>query len=194
MREQLLVEKYHAAPDAVTGWGVGGPARGRPARLGTLKLGDIEIHDIAGDLFTGEKGAFADADVSGNLGAGVLKRFTVAFDYSARRMYLAPNAAFARADAHDRSGLWLMGDDEAFRVADVAAESAAASAGLHVDDRIVTINKQPVAARTLDEWRKFLRETPAATKLVMGYRRGNVEKSATLVLADRIPPAFISSP
>lgn len=193
VREQVLVEKYHAAPDAVTGWGVGGPARGRPVRLGTLKLGDIEIHDIAGDLFTGEKGAFADPDVSGNLGGGVLKRFTVAFDYSAKRMYLAPNAAFARADAHDRSGLWLMGDDEALRVADVARESAAAAAGLRVDDRIVTINKQPVAARTLDAWRKFLRESPVATRLQIGYRRGSVEKSAMLVLADRIPPTFISS-
>ena len=86
-----------------------------------------------------------------------------------------------------------MGDDEALRVADVARESAAAAAGLHADDRIITINKQPVAARTLDEWRKFLRETPAATRLQIGYRRGSVEKSATLVLADRIPPTFISS-
>jgi hypothetical protein len=32
VREHDLVKRYRAAPEAVTGWGVGGPARGRPVR------------------------------------------------------------------------------------------------------------------------------------------------------------------
>ena len=66
--EHDAVSRYQAAPEAVMGWGVGGPSRGRPARFGTLRLGDLDIEHIAGDLYTGNKGAFASADISGNLG------------------------------------------------------------------------------------------------------------------------------
>ncbi|HEX5123026.1 MAG TPA: aspartyl protease family protein, partial [Rhodanobacteraceae bacterium] len=59
VRAHDLVARYHAAPEAVVGWGVGGPSRGRPARFGTLKLGDQEIRGVAGDLYTGDKGAFS---------------------------------------------------------------------------------------------------------------------------------------
>ncbi len=130
VREHDLVAQYNAAPEAVVGWGVGGPSRGRPARFGTLKLGDREINGVVGDLYTGDKGAFANPDMSGNLGGGVLRRFTVAFDYGAKRMYLAPNADFAKPDEFDRSGLFLLGDGDALLVADVAPDSAAARAGL----------------------------------------------------------------
>jgi hypothetical protein len=36
-----------------------------------------------------------DFDQNGNLGAGVLRRFTVVYDYPNRRMYLEPNQHFA---------------------------------------------------------------------------------------------------
>jgi hypothetical protein len=59
-----------------------GGSRGRPARFGTLRLGDRDIDGIAGDLFIGNKGAFANPDWSGNLGGGVLRRFTLALDHA----------------------------------------------------------------------------------------------------------------
>lgn len=186
VREHGLVGKYEAAPEAVVGWGVGGPSRGRPARFGTLRLGDIAIDGIAGDLYVGNKGAFASADVAGNIGGGVLKRFTVAFDYEARRMYLKPNAAFTKTDEFDRSGLWLIGAGRAFEVADVAADSAAQRAGLHEGDRITAIDAEPVSARGLPQWRQRLRDLPAGTRLAIEYERAGTVARAELVLADRI--------
>jgi hypothetical protein len=186
-REHALVAKYRAAPDSVIGWGVGGPSRGRPARFGVLELGGLSIADIAGDIYTGDKGAFATPDISGNLGGGVLKRFTVAFDYTAKRMYLAPNADFAKPDVFDRSGLWLLGDGDALKVADVAADSAAARAGLHADDRVTAIGGEKIAAHTLPEWRRRLRELPIGTRLAIDYTRAAKAAHAELVLADRIP-------
>lgn len=188
-REHALVAKYQAAPDSVIGWGVGGPSRGRPARFGTLKLGGIAMNGIAGDIYTGDKGAFATPDISGNLGGGVLKRFTVAFDYAAKRMYLAPNARFGAPDAFDRSGLWMLGEGEALKVADVAQDSAAARAGLHADDRITAIGGEKVAAHTLPEWRQKLREWPAGMRLPLRYMRADKQREVELVLADRIAPA-----
>lgn len=193
VREHGLVARYQAAPEAVVGWGVGGPNRGRPARFGTLQLGSLSISGIAGDLYTGDKGAFASPDVAGNLGGGVLKRFTVAFDYARKTMYLKPNADFDRADAFDRSGLWLLGGGDHLKVADVATDSAGARAGLHADDVITAIDGQPVKERGLPEWRLRLRELPAGTKLPIQYQRKGHAGSAELVLADRIPAVRPSS-
>ena len=187
VRDNGLVGKYRAAPDAVIGWGVGGPSRGRPARFGTLTLGDRAIVGVVGDLYTGNKGSFANPDLSANLGGGVLRRFTVAFDYTARRMYLVPNAQFGKPDAFDRSGLFLLGDGDAFKVADVAKDSAAAKAGLQANDLIVAIDGEAVGSRTLAEWRARLRELPAGTRLKIDGRRDGKVQSVELALADRVP-------
>lgn len=186
-KEHGLAERYQAAPEAVVGWGVGGPARGRPVRLGRLELGTVAVDGVAGDLYLGRKSAFAAPDPQANLGAGVLRRFTVAFDYAAKRMYLAPNADFAKGDAFDRSGLWLLGAGEALKVVDVAPDSAAARAQLRDGDLVTAIDGEAVAKRSLSDWRRRLRELPAGTRLGVDYRRGGQPLRAELVLADRIP-------
>jgi hypothetical protein len=50
-------------------------------------------------------GAFADRYTGGNIGGGVLKRFTVTFDYGRKLMILEPNADYAAAEPYDRSGM-----------------------------------------------------------------------------------------
>jgi predicted aspartyl protease len=187
VKEHDLVAKYGAAPETVTGWGVGGPSRARPARLGTLQLGEVAIRDIAGDLYLGQKGAFADPDLSGNLGGGILRRFTVTFDYDQKKMYLLPNKEFAKPDPFDRSGLWLFSDGKTLKVVAVAPESPAEKAGIAVDDQIEKINGEAVGKQQLTEWRRWLRELPVGTKLKLTTRRGGAERTADLVLADLIP-------
>lgn len=186
VREHDLVEKYGADTESVVGWGVGGPNRGRPARFGRLMLGDLAIDGVAGDLYTGDKGSFASPDLSANIGGGVLKRFTVAFDYDRKTMYLAPNPAFGTPDAFDRSGLWLLLEGDSLRVADIAANSAAAKAELAVDDRLITIGGEKIAAHTLADWRARLRDLPAGTRLPVEYQRAGGSGLTELVLADRI--------
>jgi aspartyl protease/PDZ domain-containing protein len=189
VREHGLVAQYGAAPEAVVGWGVGGASRGRPARFGTLKLGDREITGVAGDLYVGDKGAFANPDMSGNLGGGVLKRFTVAFDYGAKRMYLAPNADATKADTFDRSGLFLIGDGNALLVADVAPDSAAARAGLQAKDRIVAVGGEAASSKSLIAVRAKLRELPAGTRVNVERMRDGKKAAVEIVLADRIKAA-----
>ncbi len=187
VRANNLDQAYRAAPESVTGWGIGGAVRGRVARLPMLQIGDQRIVGIAGELFTGDKGAFANPDISANLGSGVLRRFTVAFDYDNKKMYLVPNAEVAKPDAFDRSGLWLLRDGDVLRITDVVPDSAAARAGLRVDDRIVAIGGEAVARRSLAQWRQFLRDSPVGTRVALKYRHGNDEEYADVVLADRIP-------
>lgn len=182
-----LPAKYDAAPESVLGWGIGGPVRLRPVRFGRLQLGKLDITGIAGDLFTGSKGALTNPDHAGNLGGGVLKRFTVAFDYAARRMYLAPNAAFDRSDAFDRSGLWLIQDVDTLKVVDVAKDSAAERVGIAENDRVTVIGDEAITTHTLAEWRQRLRELPVGAGLEMRLLRDGTAFGVKLVLADRIP-------
>jgi hypothetical protein len=188
VKDNHLVEKYHAAPEAVMGWGVGGASRGRPARFGTLQIGDVRIDGIAGDMYLGNKGAFTSPDLTGNLGGGVLRRFDVAFDYAKKIMYLAPNADWVgKPDAFDRSGLWLLGDSDAFKVVDVAADSAALKAGMQLNDRVLAIGGEAIGTHSLAEWRERLRSLPAGTHVAIRFMRDDKEQTADLVLADRIP-------
>ncbi|HZW73469.1 MAG TPA: PDZ domain-containing protein, partial [Caldimonas sp.] len=187
VRANDLVARYHAAAESVIGWGIGGAVRGRVARLPTLVIGDQHVDGIAGDLFTGDKGSYANPDLSGNLGSGVLRRFTVAFDYAGKKMYLAPNAEFGKPDAFDRSGLWLLRDGDKLQVTDVVAGTAADRAGLRVSDRIVAFDDEPVGTRSLAAWRVRLRESAAGTSLRVRFERSAETKSTTLTLAERLP-------
>jgi hypothetical protein len=189
-----LAARYRAAPEAVLGWGIGGAVRLRAARFGKLVLADLAIEGIAGDLFTGGAGALTNPDHAGNLGGGVLNRFTVAFDYAVQRMYLAPNDAFNRIDAFDCSGLWLLADGAALRVADVADDSAASRAGVVIDDRIVSIDGEAVGMRDLAQWREHLRESTPGSEVAIALLRGRASHRTTLVLADRIPAQGVLLP
>jgi Aspartyl protease len=181
-----LVAKYQALPESILGWGVGGGVQMRSARFGRLQLGKLTVDAIAGDLFTGTKGALTQSGYAGNLGGGVLRRFTVAFDYAARRMYLKPNANYGLPDSFDRSGLWLLQDGGVLKVADVASGSAAEQAGIVAGDRIVSVEAIAVKTQSLAFWRKQLRDLPAGIELAVNLLRDDRALPVRLILADRI--------
>jgi hypothetical protein len=172
---------------AVTGWGVGGPARSYVTRLPALTLGTVTIEAPVADLSESRAGAFSDANFDGNVGSGLLKRFTVTFDYAHQRLYLKP-AVPAPTDIadFDRSGLWFNARPEGYVITDVAKDSPAASAGLAVGDLIVSIDGQVLSPQALSEWRGRLRTLAPGTQLALRYRRAAAEASTTLTLRDQI--------
>jgi hypothetical protein len=87
-----LKDHFGTVVPAMTGWGVGGPARGLLARAKVLKLGGVEVNAPVVDLSQQKKGSFTDPYVAGNVGGGVLKRFNVTFDYGHQRVIFEPNA------------------------------------------------------------------------------------------------------
>lgn len=187
-RDHKLEARYHPAFEAVTGWGVGGPARARPVRFKQVKLGGAEIADVAGELFTRDAGALADPDVSANLGGGILRRFAVTFDYRDRRMYLEPAAGVPR-DVYDRAGMFFLRAGDAIRVVDVVPGGPAARAGLAAGDRIVAIDGAPAASRRLVAWRAMLAEGEVGARhtLTVESGPGRARRDCTLVLAELLP-------
>lgn len=170
--------------EALTGWGVGGGVRGKVAPGTTLRLGEVEIPDVLVTLSLQREGAFADRYLAGNVGGGVLKRFTVTFDYRSKVMILEPNAQFGMPEPYDRSGMWVNRAGDAFEVVDVVAGGAAEEAGLRVGERIVACDGKRAAEVPLAALRDRFRSEPAGTafELVIASEAG--ERTTRLVLKD----------
>jgi hypothetical protein len=180
-----LVEKLHATPERITGWGVGGPARSRLARLRVLKLGPVEIAGPVTGLSTSKRG-FASPDVAGNVGYGVLSRFTVILDYGRQQVILEKNGRFGRRDDYDKSGLWLHAGDGAWEVKEVVAGGPGAKAGLAAGDRILAVDGKTPATLSLPDLRLRLREPPDGTLVVLRIQRGAHQRTVKLVLRESV--------
>ena len=108
VEREALLEKHPKNVLAVDGWGVGGKTRSHMIRGTSLRLGNVEILDVIAGLSTSTKGSFSDANTDGYVGSGLLKRFTVTFDYENRTMYLKALANPVPDTAvYDRSGMWV---------------------------------------------------------------------------------------
>lgn len=182
-----LKEHYGASVSAVTGWGVGGAARGLVTRAKTLRLGTLEIAGPVVDLSLQKKGAFIDPYVAGNVGAGVLKRFNVTFDYGHQRLIFEPNANYARRDTYDRAGMWINRGPEGFEVIDVVAGGPADVAGLKVGDRITAIGGTPAGGLSLPVVRERFRTDPVGTKIKIDVLRDGKPRNVKIVLRDLVP-------
>jgi hypothetical protein len=131
------------------GYGVGGASIGKLGRLGSLELGDYTMPDLIAGFSDATSGAFAVPGIAANIGGGVLKRFTVTFDYLHSRMYVRPDAAFAERDDMDHSGIFAIRQNGAIVVASVRDGTPAAEAGIVKGDSIAAIDATVGSALTL---------------------------------------------
>jgi Aspartyl protease/PDZ domain len=181
-----LMKKYAPKYRGVTGWGVGGPGRGAVARAGELKLGNVTVANPVTELSLQTKGAFTDPYQAGNVGAGVLKRFNVTFDYGHQQVYLEPNANNATPDSFDRSGMWVNRSSGGFEVVDVTEKGPAAQAGLAPGDRITAVNGKDAGTMTLPALRDRLRSEAPGTSIHLRVEAKGKTRDVTLVLRDLI--------
>lgn len=173
--------------DAVAGWGVGGPSRAFVSRGHTLALDGYDIKGPVVEMSTDTGGAFADAALSGNIGAGILKRFVVTLDYGHSRMYLKPVAgAVADLDTYDRAGMWINGDAKGFKVVDVTKSSPADKAGLMKGDVITAVDGTPADEIKLYDLRQRLRDDEPGTEIYFTVMRGKGAKMLEITLKDQI--------
>lgn len=82
---------------------VGGEIRSRAGQVPALRLGDFIIERPTARFSQNTSGLFAMHHLAGIIGAEVLSRFTVIFDYPHRQMILEPNAHFGDPDGPERN-------------------------------------------------------------------------------------------
>ncbi len=171
VEKQRLLEKVSPSISTVT-FGVGGQTRVRVGRLSEAFLGPIRIERPLSGLALQDQGALGETGFAGILGAQILSRLKVRFDYGAGWMSLEPDSRFAAPFEYDKSGLVLIDkppEYKRFEVVFVVGGSPAAEAGLCKGDEIVSINHRPSDEISLPELKAILRE--AGRKFDMGVRR-----------------------
>ena len=90
----------------------------------------------------------------GNLGAGLLKKFVVVFDYYNKAIYLKPGSDYREPFEHDMSGLEYYAAGDGFSrviISRVEPGSAGDAIGLEKDDEIVAINFKQTATMSLEQ-------------------------------------------
>jgi len=173
--------------EAVTGWGVGGPSRSLALRGNTLQIGSNTISDPVVEISTDKGGAFTDASLAGNIGAGILKRYVVTLDYEHSTLYLKPvSGAVADLDTFDRAGMWFNQSADGYAVVDVTKGAPAESAGLKVGDAIVAVDGKPATAIPVYEMRTRLRDATPGTTVTFTVKNGGATKDVKVTLRDLI--------
>jgi hypothetical protein len=165
---------------------VGGSVRSQVTRAEVLWLGDVEVRNPVTTLSLQQSGAFTDPYVAGNVGAGVLKRFNVTFDYENQKIIFEPNANFSKPDVFDRSGMWLNIVGEAFEIMDAPKGGPAATAGLMVGDKIVAVDGQSVNEMSLPALRLRFRTDPPGKEVRLTVVRDGKKTEITVVLRELV--------
>jgi hypothetical protein len=181
-----LKDKYKAVTEVVSGYGLGGPTRGLLVRPHILKIGTVAVEAPVGMIELDEKGASSATQTAGNLGSGLLKRFTLTLDYVNQVLYLEPNTNFSRPDVYDRSGLWVMNDANGVcEVKDVVKGSPGANAGLQVGDHILAIDGTKFDSTQIAALREKLKQPPG-TQIRLQVQGKDGRRDITLTLAELI--------
>lgn len=177
------VPKIILAPAA----GVGGETSVLLGRVQSLQLGRFALENPVTSFAQSTKGAFANPDLTGNIGGGILRRFKVIFDYQGRRMILEPNSRFTQPFESDMSGMVLIAEGpkfDAFKIFYLTEKSPASEAGLRVGDVINAIDDKHASTLTLDDVREMFKQS--GHEYLLSIKRGEQVSQVKLKLRSLI--------
>ena len=180
---------------SILGWGANGVIRGRKGRISSLKIGDYLLQDVitsfpdqGGMHALKQNGPHGQITRHGILGAKVLKRFRVVFDYTNERVIFEPNGSLHDPFRSNTIGLmpkpWGAGA-ESMEVAFVIDSSPAQLAGIEVGDHITAINGTPVAEMEVNDIIGLIEQDPGS-EMTLTVRRGNDKYQKKLTLKELI--------
>jgi len=160
---------------------VGGKIEMKMVRLAGLDVGKFHFNQIVAKVPESSAGVLANPEIAGFIGAEVLSRFTVTWDYAGVRMVLSPNSHLHNLIEEDCSGLRLTvspPDYTSIRVEAVLPGSPGAEAGLRVGDVITALDGK----RDMPLWRVADDLKKPDSSPMLSIRRGHKDFQATLHL------------
>ncbi len=83
-----IKNRYPLSDTAITGYGIGGPIYARIFTLKQIGIGNKLIADVPSRIPMLKTGGFADTQIDGSIGGGILKRFKFTIDYKKNLLYL----------------------------------------------------------------------------------------------------------
>lgn len=155
------------------GLGLTGPINGFLGRVKEIEIGSYKLKNVITSF--PEKSSNLEHEVKrdGNLGMGILKRFTLLIDYPDKQIYLKKNFNYLIPFEHDMSGLEYYTIGENFNrviISRVESGSAGDLIGLKKDDELISINFKPVKNMQLIDIDNLFRSQDNKSFLLEIYR------------------------
>ncbi len=160
------------------------------AVVGRLKALQLGRYTTEGALVTFSKSDLpgsSDPHIAGMIGAAMLSRFTVVFDYPHQQLALAANSHLGSDDQEDKSGISVVAKGNTlkrFEIVAVDPGSPAARAGVQKGDVIAGIDQDAAADLTLAEIRNLFRQVGHKYTLVID--RNGQSKQITMEMKRQI--------
>jgi len=180
---ERLADRLTASVPVPFGFGAGGSSEGRVGRLAALELGSLLVTKPTAVLAGDNSGVFSSSalfDV--NIGSGLMRHYTVTFDYGRSQVTFEPNATAGEPFEYDMSGLVISTDGPPYAVKivrSVVAGLPGAVAGLAPGDRLKTIDGRSSDGMTLDAIRRLFREAGRTFRIVVDRGGHDVAVSLT---------------
>ncbi|RAI95157.1 aspartyl protease [Algoriphagus yeomjeoni] len=161
--------------ESALGQSLGGVLYGYIGRVDFLKLANFKMDEVLTSYpdETPYSYVIKESGRMGSLGAEVLGRTKLIFDYPRNRLMIRKAGNFYAPFQYDMSGMALkkiLDDDNRIYISEVRAGSPAQRAGIEVYDEILEINKVPTFIWELSEINKLLRSEPGK-KIELEIRR-----------------------
>lgn len=181
-------ESVQKAIAANIGMGLTGPIVGVLSRINEINLGKYSFKNVIASFPDTNHHIGYIVPRDGNLGLGILKKFSLVLDYNNAKMYLKANYRFKEPFEHDMSGLELYasGDDlKRIVISRVEPGSAGEEAGLVENDEITAVNLRSVGQLGIMDLDQMFKSKNDRS-FVIEYRRKEIFYSTVLTLKRRI--------
>lgn len=161
------------------GIGLSGPIDGSIGRVSSLKIGQFLLKAVVASYPEYDSQTLQTflSNRNGNLGAEILSRFNITFDYNNNLMYLKRNYTFKRPFEHDMSGLEIYvstAPEKRYYISRVEIGSPAMEAGLRDGDELLSINFIHVKTMNLDDISRMMRVNNGRTLYLSINRNGDL--------------------
>ncbi|WP_338792007.1 aspartyl protease family protein [Bernardetia sp. Wsw4-3y2] len=161
--------------EAYLGKGMRGDITGYLGRSSKLILNDIELKNVTTAFpdSTSIATVKGQGERNGSLGAEILRRFHVIFDYSKNRMILRPNRNFKAEFNYNMAGIELSNpvpETAIYLISNIEKDSPVAQLDVKLDDQIVAINGININKFTIHEIYELFR-SKEGRKIELRLRR-----------------------
>jgi len=133
---------------------VGGSVDSLIGRTSVLKLGPFSLNSVVTMLPINPSGVYSRPEIAGGIGAAILSRFKVVFDYPHKRIFLRPNLSYGEAFSYDQSGIQIEVEPPEFHrfiVSGVLPNSPASDAKIQKGDLILSVDRKAAKEITLSD-------------------------------------------
>ncbi len=140
------------------------------ARIDSFQIGPYEVEKPLATFAQGKLPGEDNKEIAGEIGGGMLRRFTVIFDYTRQQVIFDANSEIHSDDHEDMSGISVEASGpgwKTFQVTQVRPGTPASSAGVETGDVIAGVDEEAAADMTLDALRGLFRQVGHKYKLLI---------------------------